>query len=149
MTFWPLTSYSYFQTAQTLSTNFMTLTFDLHRTTSYFHGAFATVVACQQGTLTRTPGSVPRFGDLLMLELLWPVFPNLPCLFSNFHLEYPSIHSRFCFLLHYVRVERQRFNALFHNSWNTPVFQKKKKKIMYTSILIFTLHQWQLRDIFL
>ena len=26
--------------------------------------------------------------DLLMLQLLWPIFPNLLCLFSTFHLEY-------------------------------------------------------------
>ena len=37
------------------------------------------------------------FGDLLMLlhVLLRPVSPNLPCLFSTFHLEYPSVLSRF------------------------------------------------------
>ena len=70
---------------------------DLHRITSCFYGAVATVVTCQQGTLTlRTPCSVP-FWDLLMLQLLRPAFPNLPCLFSTFHLEYFLVFSRFCF----------------------------------------------------
>ena len=52
MTFWQLTN-SDFSTNQTfhqfhdLRTNF-----DLHRIMSGFHGAFATGVACQQGTLT-------------------------------------------------------------------------------------------------
>ena len=36
-------------------------------------------------------------GGLLMLQLLRPDFPNLPCLYLTFHLEYPSILSRFCF----------------------------------------------------
>ena len=44
----------------------------------------------------RTPGSVP-FWDLLMLELLRPVFTNLPLILSTLHLEYPSVHSRFRF----------------------------------------------------
>ena len=44
----------------------------------------------------RTPGCIPPFGDLLMLQLLRPVVPNLPYLFSTFHLEYPSVLSQFC-----------------------------------------------------
>ena len=39
--------------------------------------------------------------DLLMLQLLRPNSSNLPCLYSTFHLEYPLVLSRFCF------VERQ------------------------------------------
>ena len=71
--------------------------FDLHRITSGFHGALATGVPCQQGTLTlpdtwfRSP-----FWDLLMLQLLRPNSANLPCLYSTFHLEYPLVLSRFC-----------------------------------------------------
>ena len=62
------------------------------------HGAFATGVACQQGTLTlpdtwfRSP-----LWDLLVLQLLRPDSSNLPCLYSTFHLEYPLVLSRFCF----------------------------------------------------
>ena len=33
---------------------------------------------------------------LLMLQLLRPVFQNLPCLFSTFHIEYPSVLSLVC-----------------------------------------------------
>ena len=47
----------------------------------------------------RTPGSVPQFWDLLMLQLLRPNSSNLPCLYSTFHLEYPLVLSRFCFFL--------------------------------------------------
>ena len=70
---------------------------DFHRIMSGFHGAFATGVASQQGTLTlpdtwfRTP-----FWDLLMLKLLRPNSSNMPCLYSTFHLEYPLVLSRFC-----------------------------------------------------
>ena len=48
----------------------------------------------------RTPVS-SIFWDLLMLQLLRPAFPNLSCLFSTFHLEYPSVLSRFCCLYLY------------------------------------------------
>ena len=53
MTFWPLTSYSDFPTDQT-SHQFHNLDtkLDLHRIMSGFHWAFATDMACQQGTLT-------------------------------------------------------------------------------------------------
>ena len=64
---------------------------------SGFHGAFATGVACQQGTLTLPDTWFrPPFWDLLMLQLLKPNSSNLPCLYSTFHLEYPLVLSRFC-----------------------------------------------------
>ena len=44
----------------------------------------------------RTPGSVPPFWDLLMLQLLRPNSSTLPCLYSTFHLEYRLVLSRFC-----------------------------------------------------
>ena len=66
---------------------------------SGFHGAFATGVACQQGTLTLPDTWFrPPFWDLLMLQLLRPNSSNLPCLYSTFHLEYPLVLSRFCLL---------------------------------------------------
>ena len=56
MTFWPLTSCCDFLTDK-ISHYFHDLDaeHDLHRITSGFHGAFATGVACQQGTLTPHP----------------------------------------------------------------------------------------------
>ena len=70
---------------------------DLHRIMSGFHGAFATGVASQQGTLTLPDTWFrPQFWDLLMLQLLRPNSSNLPCLYSTFHLEYPLVLSRFC-----------------------------------------------------
>ena len=69
-----------------------------HRITSGFHGAFATGVACQQGTLTLPDTWFrPPIWDLLMLQLLKPNSLNLPCLSSTFHLEYPLVLSRTCF----------------------------------------------------
>ena len=44
-----------------------------------------------------SPGSVPRFGDLLVLQLLRLYSLNLPCLYSTFHLEYPLVHFRLIF----------------------------------------------------
>ena len=61
-----------------------------------FHGAFATGVASQQGTLTLPDTWFrPPFWDLLMLQLLRPNSSNLPCLCSTFHLEYPLVLSWF------------------------------------------------------
>ena len=57
--------------------------------------------ASKERLSSKTPGSVP-FRDLLMFQLLRPVFRNLSCLFSTFHLEYLSIPSRFCFLWWYL-----------------------------------------------
>ena len=52
MTFWPLTN-SDFPTIQTFHQfHDLDTYFDLHRIMSGFHGAFATGVACQQGTFT-------------------------------------------------------------------------------------------------
>ena len=60
MTFWPLTN-SDFPTDQTFHQFHDLYTeLDLHRIMSGFHGAYATGVASQQGTLT--PGSVPNVG---------------------------------------------------------------------------------------
>ena len=73
--------------------------------TSDFYGAFAMGVTCQQGTLTLLdtwicppPPPPPPFWDLLMLQLLRPDFPNLPCLYSTFHLEYLLVLSQFCIM---------------------------------------------------
>ena len=80
---------------------------------SGFHGAFATGVACQQGTLTLPDTWFrPPFWDLLMLQLLRPNSSNLPCLYSTFHFEYPLVLSRFCSIycphsLNKVSIERQ------------------------------------------
>ena len=68
---------------------------DLHRFKSAFHKAFATRVACQQGKLTFPDTWSRSYLDLLLLQLLRPVSPLLPCLFSTFQLAYPS--ALFCF----------------------------------------------------
>ena len=99
MIFWPLTN-SDFPTNQTFHQfHDLDTDFDLRRITSGFHGAFATGVACQQGTLTLPDTWFrPPFWDLLMLQLLRPNSSNLSCLYSTFHLEYPLVLSRFCFI---------------------------------------------------
>ena len=61
-----LTSYSDFPTDQTFHQyHDLDTKLDLHRITSGFHGAFAMGVACQQGTLTLSPGSVLLLGTFL------------------------------------------------------------------------------------
>ena len=96
MTFWPLTSYSDFPTDKT---NFITLipdlTFTELRVVSIEH-LQRKWLASRERLPFRTLGSAPSpFGNLLMLQLLSPVLPNLPCLFSTIHLAYPSVLSRF------------------------------------------------------
>ena len=103
MTFWPLTNsdlptYQTFHQFHDLHTEL-----DIHRIMSGFHGAFATGVASQQGTLTLPDTWFrPPFWDLLMLQLLRPNSSNLPCLYSTFHLEYPLVLSRFYFQTSHV-----------------------------------------------
>ena len=93
---WP--SYSYFQTDQNFQQFHDRETkLDLHRIKSGFNGAFANGYGMPAGNAYPCGHLVPPpFGNLLMLQLLRPVLPNLPCLYSNFHLEYPSVLSRFC-----------------------------------------------------
>ena len=106
---------------------------------SGFHGAFATGVACQQGTLTLPDTWFrPPFWDLLMLQLLRPNSSNLPCLYSTLHLEYPLVLSRFSFDLKlrpinlninrhqiitkdylYQVWDKEFFSYPFCNMWNT------------------------------
>ena len=85
----------------------------LHRIMSGFHGEFATGVASQQGTLTLPDTWFrPPFWDLLMLQLLRPNSSNLPCLYSTFHLEYPLVLSRFCFICGRRRVADARYRMI-------------------------------------
>ena len=69
---------------------------DLHRMTSSFNRYFATDVECQQGTPTLLDTWFRPFLELALLQLLRPAFPTLWCLFSTFHIEYPSVLSQFC-----------------------------------------------------
>ena len=90
MTFWPLTSNSDFSTDPTFhQVHDIDTELDLHRITSGFHGTFATGVAFQWGTLTLPDTWFrPPFQNLLMLQLLRPVFLNMPYLFLTLNLEY-------------------------------------------------------------
>ena len=75
-------------------------------------------MACRQGTLTfRTSHSVPLFWDLLILQLLRLVFPNLPCLFSILLIS-SSEYSMFFIVGCSGRVETV---ALMASTWNLPV----------------------------
>ena len=89
MTFWTLTSYSYFQTDPTSHQfGYLDTEFDLHRNTNGFHGAFATDVACQQETLT--------LPDIWFCTLFWDLliptveisFPELAVSFSPWMILY-------------------------------------------------------------
>ena len=105
MTFCPLTN-SDLPTNQTFHQFHDLYTeLDLHRIMSGFHGAFATGVASQQGTLTLPDTWFrPPFWDLLMLQLLRPNSSNLPCLYSTFHLEYPLVLFRFYLIYYYTTI---------------------------------------------
>ena len=122
MTFWPLTN-SDFPTDRTFHQfNDLYTELYLHRIMSGFHGAFATGVASQQGTLTLPDTWFrPPFWDLLMLQLLRPNSSNLPCLYSTFHLEYPLVLSRFCLEAHLRYHLHVYKNSWFKTQW-TEIF---------------------------
>ena len=87
---------------------------------SGFHGAFATGVAIQQGTLTLPDTWFrPPFWDLLVLQSLRPDSSNLPCLYSTYRLEYPLLLSRFSFNL----------KSMVHQYWSLffPLKEAKEK----------------------
>ena len=66
---------------------------------SVFHGHLQRVWHASRERLPfRTPGSVPIVG-LACAPTVRPDSSNLPCLYSIFHLEYPLVLSRFCFVL--------------------------------------------------
>ena len=103
MTFWPLTN-SDFLTDQTFHQFHDLYTdFDLHRIMSGFHGAFATSVASQEGTLTLpdTWFRPPLFG-LACAPIVETRFLKLVMSYSTFHLEYPLVLSRYCLLLFFT-----------------------------------------------
>ena len=99
MTFWSLTSYSDIPD----QSDFPSISWPWYRiwpspNYEWFPWSVCNGVACHQGTLT-LPDTWFRstFWDLFMLQLLRPVFPNLPCHFSTFHRRYPSALPQFCF----------------------------------------------------
>ena len=135
MTFWSLTN-SDFPTNQTFHQFHDLYTeLDLHLIMSGFHGAFATGVASQQGTLTLPDTWFrPPFWDLLMLQLLRPNSSNLPCLYSTFHLEYPLVLSRFCPLVHY----RYRLAKKFECSHGIGNFVKGSSQVFsFSGLFLF------------
>ena len=75
---------------------------DFHRIMNGFHGAFAIGMASHQGTLTLSGHLIPS----PFLGLCWDS-SNLPYLYSTFHLEYPLVLSRFCF------IRWKRLNCLY------------------------------------
>ena len=129
MTFWPLTN-SDLPTNQTFHQFHDLYTeLDLHRIMSGFHGAFATGVASQQGTLTLPDTWFrPPFWDLLMLQLLRPNSSNLPCLYSTFHLEYPLVLSRFYFLMYFSKFDRIMVDFRFQRREKARTFHFSQAK---------------------
>ena len=122
MTFWPLTN-SDLPTNQTFHQFHDLYTeLDLHRIMSGFHGAFATGVASQQGTLTLPDTWFrPPFWDLLMLQLLRPNSSNLPCLCSTFHI--PDLIHRGSIIN--GKRKRKRSDSVL---WQKPLHQQKCQK---------------------
>ena len=122
MTFWPLTSNSDIRTNQTIHPfHNLDTDLDLHRFTSGFHGAFATGVTCKQGILIRPDAWFrPAFFGLAYAQIVETSYPNLPCLFATFHLEYRSVLSWFCFAWT-IRNIHYRMDGCFSttNDWNS------------------------------
>ena len=114
-------------------------------------------MAWQQGTLTRPDTCFfPPFSDLLIRQMLSPLFPNLPCLFSTFHLEYPSILYRFCikmlsrlFFWNIHSIAVSRFSMIFLQSGLIYIFLCLFG-FCFTSqskILVFQSHMWRHIDV--
>ena len=83
------------------------------------------------------------FRNLLMIQLLRPIFPKLTCLSPTFHFEYPSVLSRFCLA-----------NQVNHTSWVavfTPTDRPKSVRnrclieLLCGVVCVFTLPFWYFR----
>ena len=82
---WPSTSYSDFPTDQTFRQfHDLDTELDLHRITGGCHGAFATGVACQQGTLTFPDTWFCTFLGLAYAPIVDTSFPELAVSFLDF-----------------------------------------------------------------
>ena len=155
MTFWPLTN-SDFPTDQTFHQFHDLYTeLDLHRIMSGFHGAFATGVASQQGTLTLPDTWFrPPFWDLLMLQLLRPIkflelamslldfSPRIPLgTFSILLHDYVSqgiTHPVFCGDPVYKLQRRTEFHLVgLENSETPPKFLITKEVCSKSTSLVF------------
>ena len=136
---WPLTNYSDFSTDQTFNQfHDLDTELDLHRITSGFHGAFATGVVCQQGTFNLPDVWFrPHFRDLLMLKLLRQGFPNMPCLFSTFHLEYPRYFLDFAYMYFIVYVTELGFALIATYTKNTHLAGLKDSMMMICFSKVF------------
>ena len=82
-----------------------------------------------------TPGSVSSFGDLLMLQLLRPVLPNLPYLFSTFHPEYPLVLSLFSILLlHFSQETNTNYFMSINIKKVVNTLDKRKDQICFSAL---------------
>ena len=111
MTFWHSTCYNDFLTNQTfhkyydLGTDLNLRRINIARS---FNGAFATDVACQQGTLTLPDNRFRHFLELAYAHIVETSFTELTVSFLEFHLEYPSVRvsETSCFIYSYVTAHR-------------------------------------------
>ena len=101
MTFCSSTSYRDFHTDQTFHQSYYLHTeyssSHFYRIASGFHGAFVTVVVCQQGTLTLPDTWFRPFLGLAYAPIFEISFLKLDVILPTFHLEYPLVLPRFCF----------------------------------------------------
>ena len=89
------------------------------------------------------------FWDLLMLQLLRPNSTNLPCFYSTFHLEYPLVLSRFCFIYFNPFIELKQFmfrpQAFFKtmNVLYSHIFSSITDNRVKHILLFFRVSQWR------
>ena len=116
MTIWPLNSYSDIPTNQTFHQfHDLDTDLDLHRITSGFYGAFATVVACLQGTLTLPDNWFHLAFGTCLCSNCWDQFSrtcqvfsrlvtlNTPRYFLDFAFDQTdTMHSAILFCLYYM-----------------------------------------------
>ena len=77
----------------------------------------------------QTPGSVPQFWDLFVLQSLRPDSSNLPFLYSTFQFEYPMVLSRFCLVV----IKTQKI-LLTHTTCEGPVKMHYSRDFTFTCL---------------
>ena len=99
---------------------------------SGFHGAFATGVACQQGTLTLpdTWFRPPLWDCLCSNSIIETRFVELAMSFySTFYLEYPLVLSRFCHIYTCINKDHIHVRISFNEVFNKLIFSNILQEI--------------------
>ena len=128
-----------------LSTNFHNLNIglDLLRITKVVSKEHMQQVwhASRERTPLRAPGPITLLG-LAYALILRPVLPNLPYHVSTFHLEYPTVLSRFCFIASWSVITYRQGVCSFLTQDSGTHFFLHYCRVWFHLWSLYLVHEW-------